>query len=803
MSPEVNSQSPVFEGLNVVELSQGMSGPLACQLLADNGASVVKIEPPTGDWAREMPGFRMWNRGKQSVVLDLSTPKGKEQALALIDEADVLVECVRGGTQRALGLSAAELRARNPSLVHCTITGFGLAKKWEKLPSYEGVVAARIGRWMGADRLSGMSEINRGPRPVFNITPFGSYGCACLVLVGIVGALRHAKKTGEGSHIDTSLLDGIAAATMRVPFRRDGAKVDPVGATKDRSVLFRGINLAFLTPECSDGRFIQMCARQPDHYKRWMKAIGLGHMLEEPRFANGPVGFLTIADVDEVEVHIRAAMAKRTQAEWMDLFAGEFDVGADPFLTPPEFLAMADMVDNGRVVEFEDPAVGRTTQVGPLALIEGVETTIGRPAPALGEHQALLDRLPAANAARESGAGAATGAAPAQRARPPLEGITVLEAAYFIAGPMGASVLAELGARVIKLEPLEGDPFRATLTEFAQMAHGKESIAVDLKHPQAKELVERLIAKSDILLHSFRPGAPVRLGLDYETAHALNPGIVYLYAGSYGSKGPQARRPAFHSTPNALCGAGLIQGGEGNPPVDDSYPDPCSALGVAAALAIGLHARERTGVGQAIETTMLASTGYVHSDMVVQYPGRPAPMVPDQGQHGFHALYRLYPCASGWIFVAAIQDKEWHALAKAVGHPEWIDDAAYATRDLRFTDAGLTEKLAEILLTDDADNWQDSLLAAGVPATRADENSFEEFLVDNVPHFPMTHPVFGDYWRRGPVIRLDTCESAPIRGAPSLGEHTEALLAELGYSEEERAALINAGAVKASQGGKP
>jgi len=803
MSLDVNSQSPVFDGLKVVELCQGMSGPLASQLFADNGADVVKIEPPRGDWARAMPGFRMWNRGKQGVALDLSTAEGRENALRLIDGADVLIESVRGGTKHALGLTPAELRERNPRLVHCTITGFGLAEKWEKLPSYEGVVAARIGRWMGADRLSGMSEVNRGPRPVFNITPFGSYGCACLVLVGVVGALRHAKKTGQGSHIDTSLLDGIAAATMRVPFRREGEKVAPVGETKDRSVLFRGINLAFLTAPCSDGRFIQMCARQPDHYKRWMKAIGLGHMLEDPRFANGPVGFKTIADVDEVEVHIREAMGKRTQAEWMELFAGEFDVGADPFLTPPEFLQMADMVDNGRVVEFDDPEVGRTTQVGPLALIEGVETTIGRPAPRLGEHQAMLDELAAAKGAAAPGAGATSrGAVPANRARPPLEGITVLEAAYFIAGPMGASVLAELGARVIKLEPLEGDPFRATLTEFAQMAHGKESIAVDLKHPQAKDLVERLIRKSDILLHSFRPGAPVRLGLDYETVHALNPGIVYLYAGSYGSKGPQARRPAFHSTPNALCGAGIIQAGEGNPPVDDSYPDPCSALGVAAALAIGLHARERTGVGQAIETTMLASTGYVHSDMIVQYPGRPAPMVPDRGQHGFHALYRLYPCASGWIFVAALQDKEWHALAKAVGHPEWIDDARYATRDLRFADTGLVTKLAEIFSGDDADSWAERLLAAGVPATRADENTFEEFLVENVPHYPMTHPVFGDYWRRGPVIRFDTCESAPIRGAPSLGDHTEALLTELGYSDEERAALIEAGAVKASQGGK-
>ena len=796
MSLDVNSQSPVFDGLKVVELCQGMSGPLASQLFADNGADVVKIEPPRGDWARAMPGFRMWNRGKQGVALDLSTAEGRENALRLIDGADVLIESVRGGTKHALGLTPAELRERNPRLVHCTITGFGLAEKWEKLPSYEGVVAARIGRWMGADRLSGMSEVNRGPRPVFNITPFGSYGCACLVLVGVVGALRHAKKTGQGSHIDTSLLDGIAAATMRVPFRREGEKVAPVGETKDRSVLFRGINLAFLTAPCSDGRFIQMCARQPDHYKRWMKAIGLGHMLEDPRFANGPVGFKTIADVDEVEVHIREAMGKRTQAEWMELFAGEFDVGADPFLTPPEFLQMADMVDNGRVVQIDDPTVGVTTQVGPLALLDESAMTIGRPAPRLGEHQASLDTLPSRAPAATDGEQSSTG-----RARPPLEGITILEAAYFIAGPLASTILAELGARVIKLEPLAGDPFRRTSVEFAQISHGKESIAVDLKHPAARELLERLVRKADVLLHSFRPGAADRLGLGYETVHALNPELVYLYATSYGSRGPQAQRPAFHSTPNALCGAGIIQAGRGNPPVDDSYPDPCAGLGVAAALAIGLYARDKTGVGPTIETTMLTATGYVHSDMVVQYQGRPAPLVPDGGQHGLHALYRLYPCASGWIFLAAVQDKEWQALADALGHPEWCSDDRFATGEARLErDDKLAAILGKIFADQDAQHWQDHLLSSGVAATRADEQPFEEFLVANTPHHPMTHPDFGDYWRRPPVIRIDGCESAEPSVAPSLGQHTTALLAELGFTPAECTELIESGAVKAKEG---
>ena len=345
---------------------------------------------------------------------------------------------------------------------------------------------------------------------------------------------------------------------------------------------------------------------------------------------------------------------------------------------------------------------------------------------------------------------------------------------------------------------MDGDPFRRTKVEFAQVSHGKESISIDLKRPEARDVVDRLLSKSDVFVHSFRPGVPERLGLGYERVRELNPTLLYVYAASYGSKGPQSSRPAFHSTPNALVGAGIVQAGRGNPPVDDSYPDPCAGLGLAAGIAIGLHAREQMGVGQYLETTMLTSSGYVHSDMVVQYAGRPDVLVPDKGQHGLHALYRLYPCADGWIFVAAVQQKEWLALASAVGHPEWLSDDRYATRESRLdNDRSLADALVQIFGTQSATEWQEHLLAQGVPATRADEQTFEEFLVANIPHRPMTHPDFGDYWRRPPAIRIDVCEPVNVSGAPRLGEHTLALLAELGYDEEERRSLVDNGVVKA------
>jgi crotonobetainyl-CoA:carnitine CoA-transferase CaiB-like acyl-CoA transferase len=201
-----------------------------------------------------------------------------------------------------------------------------------------------------------------------------------------------------------------------------------------------------------------------------------------------------------------------------------------------------------------------------------------------------------------------------------------------------------------------------------------------------------------------------------------------------------------------------------------------------------------------MESTMLTATGYVHSDMVVQYPGRPPARIQDAGQHGFGALYRLYQCVDGWIFVAAVQQSEWESLAKAVGHDEWLADPRFATAETRQQhDDELVDALTEIFATKNASDWQVHLLDQGVPATRADEETFEEFVVANVPHEPMTHPAFGDYWRRQPPVRFSGCEPVHPIGAPSVGEHTRAVLDELGFSAEEVEELIESGALKAAE----
>jgi len=786
----------VFEGTRVVEVAEGMAGPLAGMVLADNGADVVKVEPPEGDWARSSPGFLAWNRGKRSVVCDLDTNEGREVLRALAAEADVLLESLRPDARAALDIDG--LRREHPGLVVCSITGTGTAVglgEIEALEPYEGVIAAASGHFMGHDELSGAHHA--ADTPVYIAAPIYSYGAGMLAVQGIAAALLQRHRTGRGEHLWTSLLDGASAATMRLSFERRGDDLVPVRHRGERAALvLRGIRLSFMTAECSDGTYLQMCARQPHHFRNWLIATGLGALADDERYSGGPTALASMEAIEEVEALLRERMRQRTRAEWLRLFTDEYDVGADPFLTFEEFLEHPQMVANGGSVVVDDPLLGPIREVGPLVRFGATPSRVEASAPPLGAHQALAEAATRSRQAAPPPARAdAVAAVGVPERRGPLAGKTVLEVAYYVAGPLGATLMAELGARVIKLEPLDGDPFRRSGLEFVHMINGKESIAVDLKTDAGQDVLRRLLARADAVVHNFRPGVPDRLGFGYEAARETNPRVVYLDATSYGRDGPQRHRAAFHSTPNALSGGGILQAGVGNPPVDDSYPDPCAGLAVGVALAMGLLAQETQGIGQRMETAMLRSTAYIHSERLTFHESRSEPPVVDRDQRGLHALYRLYPCREGWVFLAALRPREWEGLARAIGEEGWLRDADLATPEgRRRHDERLATAIAAALATEDAETWSRRLRAAGVPAASAADHSFEEFLVAAQQVSAGEHEGFGTFFTLRPRLRFEGAPTTSGRPAGT-GEHTVPLLRELGFDADEIAGMLKAGAV--------
>src|SRR5690606_33557664 len=274
-------------------------------------------------------------------------------------------------------------------------------------------------------------------------------------------------------------------------------------------------------------------------------------------------------------------------------------------------------------------------------------------------------------------------AAPTEVAKPkglPLEGVTIIELGVFYAAPFGVALLTDLGARVIKIEALEGDAirFQVPFPELGgvKVTQGKESLAVDIGTPEGKAIVLDLLKDADVVLQSFRAGVAKRLGFDEDSIRAINPDVVYHEAPGFGVGGPYGHRPAY--APTIGAGAGMARRNimsvvpEGPDLTLDQVKDGAirmgaacltvgnadgfASLGVACGQALGLLARERGAGGQGVVTTMLSTMAQILSEDMIEYAGRPAAATADPDLTGFGPLYRLYPAAGGgWIFLAAPQ----------------------------------------------------------------------------------------------------------------------------------------------------
>ena len=801
MAESANADQPaVLAGVRMLDLSARMSGSIATMLLADFGAEVIKVEPPGGDPERGQSAFVTWHRGKKSLIADLKTPAGRARVLALAAQADVLVTSWRPGVAERLDLGYEALSAANPRLIYCAITGFGPKGPWATIQGYDGVVAAKAGVYT-----------RPGERPRYTAVPGAAFGAAHGALQGILSALYQRETTGRGQRVEASLLQGIHPYDMY-------AWLDQPHLPRDLVTLTGGAAAAGTTYApisgliafTRDHKCLQFASYLPHQRAAMLEALGLTAAYEQATSAAAPP--------EPLMALARQRVGEKSFTEWEAIFAAYPDVTVDAFRTGEEAMRHPQLIHNGDIVTLDDPEHGPVDQIGPFVQLAATPARVGSPAPGLGQHDGLTGFAAAASSLPEPGRATWT--------RPPLEGVTILELAWFYAAPYGATLLADLGARVIKVENLEGDPHRkqAGVGEFAGVKglQGKESVAVDITTPEGLEIVHRLVARSDLLLRNFREAATRKMGVDYQALKPHNPDLFYLYAGAYGADGPYAARTAYATTitvaaggvarhlgwPKAFDVEGPAHDGPGPLTIQDSTSimtnaDTTSALSAATALLMGLVARQRLGVGQFAQSSMLATSAYIVSDDFVRYAGKPDPALPDREGNGLGPLYRLYPTALGWVFLGAPSPRDWPALCGVVRRMAGIDLAGerrYATAADRETNRdALVRALTQAFVAATAEAWEREALSADVACVAVSEEPLSAVMMRH-PHViengfaaEVDHPHFGRHMRHGPLVSMTS--PASLRPACLLGEHTRAVLAEIGHSEAEIAELRRRGIV--------
>lgn len=779
----------LLDDLRVLDLSEGPIGGITTMVLADFGADVVKVERPGGDPWRAVANAPMWLRGKRSAVLDLKTDDGRESLARLAEGADVVVMSGRPGKAKELGADYETLSAINPALVYCAITGFGPEGPYAGYPGYEAVVAARLGRML---TFSGLAD-REGP--AYPAVQAGSHATSQAALHGILAALMAREESGRGQLVETSLLQGLFAYDLGGLFRAQlGDRFPEIFAGLAMPVM---PTLNYHALQTKDGRWLQFGNLMAHLFDNYLAAVDLADIFADPDYEGSPATW-SEEPRERLRDRMFERMLERTADEWMETFIEHGGVAATPFQSTQQALDDPDLVLNEHVVEREHPTLGTVRQLGALARLTATPGAAGEAGPEPGEHTAEV--LAEASPARSS-----VPATPASG--PPLKGVTVLEFATVIAAPLGAAILADLGARVIKVEPIGGDPFRAM--GIASLGAGrcngsKESIALDLKSQEGQQIVQSLAASTDIIIHNYRPGVPERLGIGYETLKAIRPELVYVYVNGYGRNGPGAHRPSTHPIPGAGLGGALMQMGEGMPPVcttipelreiarkffraNELNPDPNTSVVVASASLLGLYARRRFGHGQEVFVDMFGANAWANADDFIAYEGKPPRPTLDRDLFGLGPTWRLYEAAEGWVFLGLAVQPEWERFCELAGRPDLAADPRFATPDARTANGGvLAEALAALFGTRPADEWEALLATEGLGCVRADSAPVHEFIARdehvaaNGLRVPAHSANFGEYERYGPLTDFSE-NKLELRGFPLAGEQADAILAELGY----------------------
>ncbi len=816
-------------GVKVIDFGQYIAGPAAAMILADVGAEVIRVDPPDGPrW--QSPAARMLNRGKQSITLDLKQNADLAIAKDLIASADVVIENFRPSVMQRLGLDAETVRAEHPNIVYLSLPGFASTDdQLAAVPAWEAIVASVCGQCTDM----GLNRILMGINPSFSPLPLASAYASVLGAMAVLLALFKRESTGRGDGIEvplaSALMEGLAYNSQYVegyPERYKGHREKEIDRRRaedlpmdmEYSMLQEYLDPFYRNYRCKDGRyFYVVSASHKDHPVRILKRMGLWDELVDqglPQFsaylntAEWPDGAdCTLSNYplsrrwsDIVSTKLKDVFLTKTAYEWETIF-GEIGAPGAAQRTSKEWLNSEHAQQSGLVLKVQDQLHGEMLQLGNVAWLKGdQQSMIKKSAPLTDQQrQQILADIEPKN----------TNQAPMGPEEGWLTGVKVLDLTNVIAGPTIASTLSRFGAEVTLLGPVEPsmDPWNTVI--FGMHANkGKRSILMDLKAPEARPILDKLIAQADVITINAFDRQLESLGLDYDRLKSINPKIILCQLDCYGGPeyGPRSDTPGYDDLAQASTGVMLRFGGGMDTPEEHAHFGTIDVLGgFCSAVAIGaaLYQREQTGQGDIARSSLCGAGNLIQVPFMYDFEGRDEFNEPSSREvKGYNALYRAYQAADGWFFLAA-KESQLIDLIEIVELGS-VDEMSVLEFEL---------KLESIFITEPMSRWVETLLARDIAAQplgqmhgvreafihqmnsdEIDLNSKTFSFIRNPDH-PSGHSV--DLVAPNSIRPTESTITIPCE-APKHGQQSREILMELGLSEDEVERLIASGVVATS-----
>lgn len=800
----------------VLDLTDGRA-EIATFMLAGLGADVIKVEPPEGSASRaEAPRaegepdelaslrFHAYNRGKRSIALDLDDPTGRADFEALIATADFVFENAGAGAADEAGFGFETLRELAPEIVYVAISPFGQDGPYADYLSSDLTLAA----------MGGSVALNGDPdrRPVrISVPQTWLHGSAEAALASMVAHERRLA-TGEAQFVDMSVQAAVFWTGLNAMIKSaiDGSNAERCGTELHLTTLKTPLSYP-----AADGDVCMIAIGKPlQGIVPWMFEDGLvdQEWVDAEDWPTYERRHLDGADMTHTFEHVietvRQFTASKTKAE---LFNGALERGFTivPVSTAEDVLAM-DQLD---IREYWDPIElpsGATLRApGAFAKSSVAPIRWARPAPKIGQHTAELTAELADRPSRER-----TEPIRPER-RLPLEGIKVADFSWIGVGPITAKALADHGATVVRIEsddpadrlrlvgPFKDDQIGINRCQFyGSFNTSKQSLHLNLKHPEGLEVARKMLAWCDISLNSFVAGSMDRLGLGYDVARELNPNIIMAETCLFGQTGPISKLAGYGYHAAAISGFYEVTGWPDRPPGGpwNAYTDTVAPRFLVTTLLAALDHRRRTGQGQHIDLAQAEAALHFLAPQLLdtQLTGvsarRSGNADPD------HAPHDVYPCAGEdqWCAIAIATDDQWQRLKALLGNPEWASADLDSHAGRQAAAAMIDEHLSSFTRQHEPRALLEQLQSAGVPAGMVQRSS--DLLED--PQFahrnfyrPMNHPEMGEIPYEGHQYRIAGYDNGPRAPAPCLGEHTfEVLTEHLGLDVDEAVAILSSGA---------